>query len=260
MMNRTNQEPLYELEGISKSFGHVQALKDIALKVYKGEIIGLVGDNGAGKSTLIKILSGIYKPDQGTIRYKGAVRKVHSYRESQGIGIATIYQDRALVDSVSIFRNIFMGSEIVNPIGLLNKRKMREEAARVLAQSISIGIQSPDLLVGDLSGGQKQAVAIARAIYFRAQLLLLDEPTNALSVKESSQVMAFVKELRSEGISSIFVTHNLYHVYSIADRFVIFSLGEKVGDFERKDVTIDQLEHMIVEGKSAVDEFTGHRG
>jgi len=128
----------------------------------------------------------------------------------------------------------------------------------VLQQSISIGIQSPDLLVGDLSGGQKQAVAIARAIYFRAQLLLLDEPTNALSVKESGQVMAFVKELRSEGISSIFVTHNLYHVYSIADRFVVFSLGEKVGDFTKKDVTIDQLERMIVEGRSAVDELTGH--
>jgi simple sugar transport system ATP-binding protein len=126
----------------------------------------------------------------------------------------------------------------------------------VLQQSISIGIQSPDLLVGDLSGGQKQAVAIARAIYFRAQLLLLDEPTNALSVKESGQVMAFVKELRSEGISSIFVTHNLYHVYSIADRFVVFSLGEKVGDFTKQDVTIDQLERMIVEGKSAVDEYT----
>jgi simple sugar transport system ATP-binding protein len=259
-MNRTNEEPLYELEGISKSFGHVQALKDIALKVYPGEIIGLVGDNGAGKSTLIKILSGIYKPDQGTIRYKGEIKQVQSYRDSQGIGIATIYQDRALVDSVSIYRNIFMGSEIVNRLGLLDKRKMREDAARVLKQSISIGIQSPDLLVGDLSGGQKQAVAIARAIYFRAQLLLLDEPTNALSVKESGQVMAFVKELRREGISSIFVTHNLYHVYSIADRFVVFSLGEKVGDFTRKDVTIDQLEHMIVEGKSAVDEYTTQTG
>jgi len=146
-MNRTNEEPLYELEGISKSFGPVQALKDIALKVYKGEIIGLVGDNGAGKSTLIKILSGIYKPDQGTIRYKGEVKQVQSYRDSQGIGIATIYQDRALVDSVSIYRNIFMGSEIVNRLGLLDKRKMREDAARVLKQSISIGIQSPDLLV-----------------------------------------------------------------------------------------------------------------
>ena len=242
--------PLYSLMGISKSFGQVEALKGVDMEVFKGEIIGLVGDNGAGKSTLIKILSGIYAQNSGTIRCEGKPVRIGSYRDSQNLGIATIYQDRALVDSVSIYRNIFMGNEIITPLRFLDKKRMRQEADRVLNESISIGIKSPDQMVGDLSGGQKQAVAIARAIYFRARLLLLDEPTNALSVKESQQVMNFVKNLRTEGISSIFVTHNLLHVYTIADRFVILSHGEKVGDFRKEEITMEQLEKMIVTGKA----------
>ncbi|KPJ88440.1 MAG: hypothetical protein AMS17_05435 [Spirochaetes bacterium DG_61] len=242
--------PLYSLKGISKSFGQVEALKGVDMEVFKGEIIGLVGDNGAGKSTLIKILSGIYAQNSGTIRCEGKPVRIGSYRDSQNLGIATIYQDRALVDSVSIYRNIFMGNEIITPLRFLDKKRMRQEADRVLNESISIGIKSPDQMVGDLSGGQKQAVAIARAIYFRARLLLLDEPTNALSVKESQQVMNFVKNLRTEGISSIFVTHNLLHVYTIADRFVILSHGEKVGDFRKEEITMEQLEKMIVTGKA----------
>jgi simple sugar transport system ATP-binding protein len=251
-MESRTETPIYRITGISKSFGHVEALKNVDMSIFRGEIIGLVGDNGAGKSTLIKILSGIYTPNSGTIEYEGVVRKIASYRDSQELGIATIYQDRALVDSVSIYRNIFMGNEIIKPTGVLDKRKMRKEANRVLRESISIGIMSPNQVVGDLSGGQKQAVAIARAIYFRARLLLLDEPTNALSVKESQQVMSFVKNLRVEGVSSIFVTHNLLHVYSIADRFTILSHGEKVGDFDKKDITIERLEKIIVTGRSDV--------
>ena len=245
-------KPLYELEGISKSFGHVEALKDVDMQIYKGEIIGLVGDNGAGKSTLIKILSGIYFAGRGIIRYEGKLVRISNYRDSQSLGIATIYQDRALVDNVSIYRNIFMGNELLTPFRFLDKKRMRKESDRVLNESISIGIESSRQLVGDLSGGQKQAVAIARAIYFRARLLLLDEPTNALSVKESKQVMKFVQDLRKEGVSSIFVTHNLLHVYTIADRFVILSHGEKVGDFRKDEITMEQLEHIIVTGRSAV--------
>jgi len=245
--------PLYELKGISKNFGHVEALKNVDMSIYEGEIVGLVGDNGAGKTTLIKILSGIYPQNSGTVEYQGIPRRITSYRDSQELGIATIYQDRALVDSVSIYRNIFMGNEVTKPTGFLDKKTMRREATRVLNESISIGIESSEQLVGDLSGGQKQAVAIARAIYFRARLLLLDEPTNALSVKESQQVMEFVKNLREEGISSIFVTHNLLHVYSIADRFVILSHGKKVGDFVKKDISMEKLEKMIVTGRSDVD-------
>jgi simple sugar transport system ATP-binding protein len=249
-MTQNAGAPLYRLAGISKSFGNVEALKNVDLDVYPGEIVGLVGDNGAGKSTLIKILSGIYAPDSGRIMYEGEVKRIGSYRDSQALGIATIYQDRALVDAVSIYRNVFMGNEIVKGAGFLDKRRMRNETTRVLRDSINIGIESPDLLVGDLSGGQKQAVAIARAIYFRARLLLLDEPTNALSVKESRQVMKFVGDLRGEGISSIFVTHNLLHVYSIADRFTILNHGEKVGDFSKKDISMEELERLIVTGSA----------
>ncbi len=240
--------PLYGLRGICKSFGHVEALKDVDIDVFQGEIVGLVGDNGAGKSTLIKVLSGIYQPDRGIITYEGQQKHITSYRDSQALGIATIYQDRALVDSVSIYRNIFMGNEIVSPIGFMGKRKMREITRRLLQESISIGLSNPDQTVGELSGGQKQAVAIVRAIHFKARLLLLDEPTNALSVKESQQVMAFVKGLRDEGISSIFVTHNLFHVYSIADRFVILNRGIKVGDYRKSEISIEKLEEIIVAG------------
>jgi simple sugar transport system ATP-binding protein len=248
----SKERPLYALKGISKSFGHVEALKNVDMEVYEGEIIGLVGDNGAGKSTLIKILSGIYAKGSGTILYEGKPVRISNYRDSQSLGLATIYQDRALVDTVSIYRNIFMGNELLTPLRFLDKKRMREEADRVLNESISIGIASSNQMVGDLSGGQKQAVAIARAIYFRARLLLLDEPTNALSVKESQQVMKFVHDLRDEGISSIFVTHNLLHVYTIADRFVVLSHGEKVRDFRKEEITMEQLEHMIVTGRSAV--------
>jgi len=248
MADQAGGAPLYRLRGISKTFGRVEALKDFDIDVSKGEIIGLVGDNGAGKSTLIKILSGIYQPDSGSIEYAGQAKHITSYRDSQAIGIATIYQDRALVDSVSIYRNIFMGNETVSRLGFMDKRKMRGITRKLLQESISIGLSDPDKAVGDLSGGQKQAVAIVRAIHFKARLLLLDEPTNALSVKESQQVMAFVKGLRDEGISSIFVTHNLFHVHSIADRFVILNRGVKVGDYRKSEISIEKLEEIIVAG------------
>ena len=211
-----DQAALYRLQGICKSFGRVEALRDVDIDVQKGEIIGLVGDNGAGKSTLIKILSGIYPP--------GEQKHIASYR------------------------NIFMGNEVVSPFGFMAKRRMRDITRRLLRESISIGLTDPDQTVGELSGGQKQAVAIVRAIHFKARLLLLDEPTNALSVKESQQVMAFVKGLRDEGISSIFVTHNLFHVHSIADRFVILNRGVKVGDYRKSEISIEKLEEIIVAG------------
>ncbi len=247
MADTATAAPLYRLQGICKSFGQVQALKDVDIDVHPGEIIGLVGDNGAGKSTLIKVLSGLHEPDRGRIECGGKVQRITSYRDSQALGIATIYQDRALVDSVSIYRNIFMGNEIVSPLGFMAKRKMREITRHLLRETISIGLSNPDQQVGQLSGGQKQAVAIVRAIHFKARLLL-DEPTNALSVKESQQVMAFVKGLRDEGISSVFVTHNLFHVYSIADRFVILNRGLKVGDYRKSEISIEKLEEIIVAG------------
>ena len=159
------------------------------------------------------------------------------------------------MDSVSIYRNLFMGNELITFSGFLDKRRMRKETKRVVNESISIGIRSVDQVVRDLSGGQKQAVAIARAIYFMAKLLLLDEPTNALSVRESKQVLSFVQDLRNKVISSIFVTHNLLHVYSIADRLVILSRGEKVGDYKKKDISIENLKHIIVTSRSIEHEL-----
>ena len=245
------QNPIYEIKGLSKSYGHVDALKDMSCEVYPGEVIGLVGDNGAGKSTLIKMLSGVVTPDSGQIICEGKPQRISSYKDSQALGIATIYQDRALVDCVSIYRNMFMGNEIRKPAGLLDKKTMRTETMRVLEESINIHIQSPDIRVGDLSGGQQQAVAIARAIYFRAKLLLLDEPTNHLSVRESKQVMKYVRELAGEGISSVFVTHNLLHVYSIADRFICLNNGIKVGEYRKDEIDIEKLERIVVEGRDA---------
>ena len=251
----TIREPIYEIQNLSKSYGHVKALQSVSLNVYPGEVIGLVGDNGAGKSTLIKMLSGVVTPDSGKILYEKEERKINSYKESQELGIATIYQDRALVDCVSIYRNIFMGNEIRKGLGLLDKKRMREETMKVLDESINIHITSPDIIVGELSGGQQQAVAIARAIHFRARLLLLDEPTNHLSVRESKKVMQYVRDLAEEGISSVFVTHNLLHVHSIADRFVCLNNGIKVGEYRKNEIDLDRLERIVVEGRdSRLDE------
>lgn len=243
--------PTYEIQNLSKSYGHVKALQDVSLNVYPGEVIGLVGDNGAGKSTLIKMLSGVVNPDSGKIIYEKQEKKINSYKESQALGIATIYQDRALVDCVSIYRNMFMGNEIRKKSGLLDKKRMREETMKVLDESINIHITSPDIIVGDLSGGQQQAVAIARAIHFRARLLLLDEPTNHLSVRESKKVMQYVRQLAEEGISSVFVTHNLLHVHSIADRFVCLNNGTKVGEYRKDEIDLDRLERIVVEGRDS---------
>jgi simple sugar transport system ATP-binding protein len=241
-------KPIYEIRELQKSFGPIDALKPISFEVRPGEIIGLVGDNGAGKSTLINILSGIVRPDAGSIRHNGRPAEIRSYKDSQKYGIATIYQERALVDCMSIYRNIFLGNEKRRSLGRLNKEWMRYESMSLLRDSLGIDISSPDLDVGDLSGGQKQAVAIARAIYFRAELLLLDEPTNHLSVRESNQVMEFVTKLRGEGISSIFVTHNLLHVHSIADRFICMNNGCKVGEFRKDEISLERLERIVVTG------------
>jgi simple sugar transport system ATP-binding protein len=181
-----------------------------------GEVVGLLGDNGAGKSTQINLMSGIVRPDDGEVLVDGAPAIVKSRRDSERIGIETIYQDTALVDTMSIVRNIFMGREITNSWGFLNHRLMREIAADVLGSGIHIsGIDSPDKEFGDLSGGQKQAAAIARAVYFKRRILLLEEPTSTPSARETEAVLNYIKQLRAENVSSVLVTHNLYHAYQV---------------------------------------------
>ena len=239
--------PIYEARGLSKRFGAVQALDGLDFHIGAREIVGLLGDNGAGKSTLIKMMSGIVLPDRGEVFVDGEPVAVHSRRDSQAIGVETIYQDTALVDSMSIVRNIFMGRELTGAWGFLDHRRMREIAVDVLRTTVHIsGIDNPDKEVGELSGGQKQAVAIARAVYFKRRILLLDEPTSALSVRETENLLAYIKRLRDENVSSVLVTHNLYHAYQVCDRFVVMSHGRTVFEVSKADATMDELTRHVV--------------
>jgi simple sugar transport system ATP-binding protein len=239
---------LLALHNINKSFGPLKALTDLSFEVGHSEVVGLLGDNGAGKSTTVNMLSGIHQPTSGYISVDGQRQDFANRRDSAEAGIETIYQNTALVDCLSISRNIFLGRELTTRFGFLDLKQMREIATQVLESAVHIsGIDSPDKLVGDLSGGQKQAVAIARAVFFKRRVLLLDEPTSALSVRETEALLNQVLKLKAEGVSSVLVTHNLYHAYQVCDRFVIMSHGTKVFDVARADTTIEELtQHVVV--------------
>jgi simple sugar transport system ATP-binding protein len=236
------------LRGICKSYGPVQALSNIDFDINQREIVGLLGDNGAGKSTLIKLMSGIVQKDQGSILWLGQPIELRSREESANLGIETIYQDAALVDTMSVTRNIFMGRELTNRFGFMDHARMRTVATKVLEGAVQIGgIDSPDKLVGDLSGGQKQAVAIARAVYFKRRVLLLDEPTSALSVRATEALLDYIRQLRQDGVSSVLVTHNLYHAFQVCDRFVVMSHGQKVYEVLKGETSIETLtQHVIM--------------
>ena len=238
---------LLALHNINKTFGPLKALTDLSFEVGHSEVVGLLGDNGAGKSTTVNMLSGIHKPSSGYISVDGQRQDFSNRRDSADAGIETIYQNTALVDCLSISRNIFLGRELTTRFGFLDLKKMREIAMQVLESAVHIsGIDSPDKLVGDLSGGQKQAVAIARAVFFKRRVLLLDEPTSALSVRETEALLNQVLKLKAEGVSSVLVTHNLYHAYQVCDRFVIMSHGTKVFDVAKADTTIEELTQHVV--------------
>lgn len=243
-MSATN---LLELHNITKSFGALTALRNLSFHIGEGEVVGLLGDNGAGKSTTVNLISGIHKPTTGHLSVDGKKTLFTCRSDSADAGIETIYQHTALVDSLSITRNIFMGRELTDKFGFLRQAEMREIAMDVLKNAVHIaGIDSPDTLVGNLSGGQKQAVAIARAVYFKKRVLLLDEPTSALSVRETEALLNQVLKLKAENVSSVLVTHNLYHAYQVCDRFVIMSHGTKVFDVDKADTTIGQLTEYVV--------------
>lgn len=239
--------PLLELRGINKRFGAIVALSDVNFHLNAQEIVGLLGDNGAGKSTLIHVMSGVVQADSGMILSKGQLVQIGSRRASEQLGIETIYQNTALVDSMSIVRNIFMGREITNRYGFMQQNKMRNITNEVLETAVHIGgIDSPEKKVGELSGGQKQAVAIARAIYFKRDILLLDEPTSALSVRETERLLQYIRSIKQEGVSSVLVTHNLYHAYQVCDRFVIMSHGRMVANIPKSEATMDELTKYVV--------------
>ncbi len=235
--------PLLELEAISRSFGGLVALEGVSLSVYPGEVLCLLGDNGAGKSTLIKILSGVHQPDSGIIRVDGAPVRFTSPRAARTHGIAVVYQDLALIPLMSVTRNFFLGSEPTIGRGLLRRfdlRRARQIARDELAK-IGITVRDPDQPVGTLSGGERQAVAIARAVYFGARLLILDEPTSALGVRQAETVLRYIAQARASGVAVILITHTPGHAWAIGDRFAILRQGRLIGSYAKADLTREAM-------------------
>ena len=230
-------EKIIELKNVTKRFGGITALNKASLHVDQGEVVGLIGDNGAGKSTLIKTLVGVYGPDEGEIVIRG--KKVYNWTalKARESGIETVFQDRALCPQQSIVWNIFMGKELRYPFGFVREKEQVKEANRLIREigftSKLIDAESP---VGNLSGGERQGVAIARAIYNNAELIILDEPTNALSLNETQKVFEFVNNVKKSNRSVLFIGHNIYHVYDISDRFVILDRGEVVHQLNKEEV------------------------
>ena len=242
-------ESIIKCEGLNKWYGSIQALKDVSIDIKKGESVGLVGDNGAGKSTFIKILSGVHKADTGKIFFDGNLVKINNAKDSMKLGIETIFQDSALAPTLSIARNLFVGREPLTfklgSFGLLDRKKMAKESLEAIKR-VELDLRSGDEVVENLSGGERQGVVIARALYFRTKVLIMDEPTNHLSVKETEKVLRWIEKLKSEGTTCIFITHNLHHVYPVSDRLVVFARGEKIADVQKKDTSIEDLTKMIV--------------
>lgn len=239
---------LVRMENISKFFGRVQALDNVSFSVKEREIVGLVGDNGAGKSTLIKILSGAYTASAGEIYFKNRQVKLNNTWDAIQLGIETIYQDSALVPQLSIMRNLFLGREPVHSPSILNrldKDQMREETRKLLRQVGLTKELDPDTPITSLSGGERQSIAIARAMFFEADLIILDEPTNNLGVEETQGVLRFIRNARDAGVSCIFITHNIYHVFQVVDRIVVLRRGKKVCEVDPKKTTIEEVEKVI---------------
>jgi simple sugar transport system ATP-binding protein len=229
------------MENIRKSFGEVVALDGVNFTVGYNEVVGLIGDNGAGKSTLIKVLVGVHRPDEGKIFIRGEEIRQLSVRKARELKIEVVYQERALGEQQSIWRNIFMGREITR-LGFLRIEEEREQAEKVMRE---IGFRAlgltPDSIVKTLSGGEKQGVTIGRALHFEVDLIILDEPTIALSISEVAKVLDYVAEIKRKGKSAIFITHNIYHVHPVADRFVILDRGRTVAEFKKQDVSLEEL-------------------
>lgn len=226
-----------ELKNVRKSYGSVNALSDVNLRIEEGRVLGLIGDNGAGKSTLIKIISGVIAPDEGEIWVKGQKVSNWSVPKARAAGIETVYQDRALAEQQTIARNIFMGRELRNRLGFVKMKEQNREAEQLMRNiGFTSKVFSPDSTVMYLSGGERQGVAIARALYFNAQLIILDEPTTALSLAECEKVFSFVRKIREQGSACIFISHNIYHSYDVADYFAIQDRGTIVMTTEKSQV------------------------
>jgi simple sugar transport system ATP-binding protein len=254
----TQTVPLMEVQSVSKYFGSVIALKDISMSVHAGEVMCLLGDNGAGKSTLIKILSGVHRPSDGHYMVEGKEARFSSPRDALSAGIATVFQDLAMIPLMGISRNFFLGSEPTKGWGPFRRfnvnyanRVTREELARM-----GIQIRDTGQPVGTLSGGERQSVAIARAVYFGAKVLILDEPTAALGVKEAGIVLRYIAQARARGLGVIFITHNPHHAYPIGDHFTLLNRGRSMGTFAKSEISREELTSMMAGGEEL--EELGH--
>ncbi len=241
--------PILEARGIAKRFGSVVALEGVDFEVYPGEIAALIGDNGAGKSTLIKILSGALRPDAGTIRMRGRPVEFHSPHDARVAGIETVYQDLALAPDLDVAANIFLGREIKQPgiLGLLdfyNQRAMREQAAKHL-RALKVNLRSIRQTVDTLSGGQRQSVAVARAVFWGKDVVIMDEPTAALGVAQSGMVLQLMRRIRDAGTAVIFISHNMPHVWEVADRMIVLRRGRRVGTLYPQEHTMDQAVSLM---------------
>jgi simple sugar transport system ATP-binding protein len=254
-------DELVRMEHINKFFGRVQALNDVSLSVNHNEIVGLLGDNGAGKSTLIKILSGALRANSGDIFMHGSKVNIRHTTDAMNLGIETIYQDSALVTQLSIARNLFLGREPVNGPRFLNRldQPQMNDVARQLLKRVGITKDIPPTTpVSALSGGERQAVAIARAMHFESQLIILDEPTNNLGVEETQGVLRFVRGARDSGHSCILIAHNIYHVFQVVDRIIVMRRGKKVADdIDPKKTTIEAVERVITGMMTTASPGTG---
>jgi simple sugar transport system ATP-binding protein len=242
--------PLLEARGVSKYFGSVNALEDITLNVNAGEVTCVLGDNGAGKSTLIKILSGVHIPDKGQLLVEGEQVSFTGPRDARSRGIATVFQDLATVPLMSVWRNFFLGNEPTRGRGPLQRLDVKG-AQKIMREEMSkmgIDVRDPNQTVGTLSGGERQAMAIARAVYFGAKVLILDEPTSALGVRQSGIVLKYIVQARSMGRGVIFITHNPHHAYPVGDRFVLLKRGRMMGSYLKSETTLEQLTTMMAGG------------
>ncbi len=239
---------LVSMVNIQKHFGKVEVLKGVNFEVGPNEIVGLVGDNGAGKSTLIKILNGVHRPDGGEIYFKGEKITIHSVDRSRELGIETVYQERALSEQQTLWRNIFMGREMTANFGFLKVDDQRQETEKILREQMGFTSKAitTDSIVKSLSGGEKQGIAIGRALYFDADLIILDEPTMGLSLAETRKALDFVRNIKERGKSAIFISHNIYYVYPVADRFVILDRGKIAGKFLKTEISQDDLVEKMV--------------
>ena len=251
MPDFNSHEPLIEVRDVVKTFGSVIALGGVSMQVSAGEVLCLLGDNGAGKSTLIDTLAGVHRPTTGALLVQGQPANFQNPRDALDAGIATVFQDLAMIPLMSVTRNFFMGREPVKGKGLLQRIDM-DLANRVTHEEmmkIGIDVRDPQQAVGTLSGGERQCVAIARAVYFGAKVLILDEPTSALGMAQTSMVLKYIHQVRAKGLGVIFITHNVRHAYAVGDRFTVLNRGKTLGTHAKSDITIEELQNQMAGGK-----------